>query len=215
MRVFHKGVAVGALFFIKGLLVGFVICAPVGPIGLLCMRRALVEGRLAGMAAVLGASFVDALYCSLAGLGITYIATILTGQHLPIRIAGGLLVVAVGVRIFFARPSEKLPESEGQGLLSSFLSSFLMMLANPMPILVFTATLTALGLHGWEDAWSATAAMVAGVFFGSALWAPILAALVGRLTPQFKPRYFRLLNRVVGILMASFGLGVCLAALLG
>ena len=50
------------LFFIKGLIVGFVICAPGGPIGMLCVRRALVDGRLAGMAAVLGASMVDAVY---------------------------------------------------------------------------------------------------------------------------------------------------------
>jgi len=68
-------------FFIKGLIAGFLICAPFGPIGLLCVRRTLMDGKLAGVASVLGASVVDALYCAIAGLGISYIANFLRNEH--------------------------------------------------------------------------------------------------------------------------------------
>jgi threonine/homoserine/homoserine lactone efflux protein len=201
------------LFFIRGLIVGFVICAPGGPVGLLCVRRALMDGRLAGMAAVLGASTVDAVYCAIAGLGMSYLSNFLTNEHLYLRIAGGLILILVGLRIFFAPPSEKTPETKGHGLFPSFISSFFLMLANPMPILVFTATLTALGVHGWKDAYLATSALVAGVFVGSALWAPILAATVAYFKPQISPHQLRLANRIAGAVIMGFGAAVCIIAI--
>lgn len=201
-------------FFVKGWIVGFVLCAPMGPIGLLCVRRALVDGRLSGMAAVLGASTVDAIYCSIAGLGITYLANFLTDEHLLLRVAGGFLLLFVGLKIFLASPSEAAPETRGHGVFPSFLSSFFIMLANPMPILVFTATLTALGVHGWKDAHLGTSALVAGVFLGSALWAPILALALGHFRPLLNTRRLRLANRIAGVTMMGFGAVLCAVALL-
>ena len=200
------------LFFIKGLIVGFVICAPGGPIGMLCVRRALVDGRLAGMAAVLGASMVDAVYCAIAGLGVGYLSNFLTNEHLLLRIVGGLILILVGLWIFFAAPSKKTLETKGHGLFPSFMSSFFLMLANPMPILVFTATFTALGVHGWKDAYAPTSALVAGVFLGSALWAPILATTVAFFRPQLSPRQLRLANRIAGTVIMGFGIAVCIIA---
>lgn len=200
-------------FFAKGLIVGFVICAPMGPIGLLCARRTLLDGRVAGMAAILGASTVDALYCSIAGLGISYLANFLTDEHLLLRVAGGFLLLFVGLKFFFASPSEAVPETKGRGVFPSFLSTFFIMLANPMPILVFTATLTALGVHGWKDAYLGTSALVAGVFLGSALWAPILALVLGHFRPLLNTRQLRLANRVAGVAMMGFGAVLCAVAL--
>ena len=67
--------------FVKGFLVGFFLCAPMGPIGLFCIRKSLVEGRLAGLAAFLGASTVDGLFCGIAGLGAAYIVDFLKHQQ--------------------------------------------------------------------------------------------------------------------------------------
>jgi arginine exporter protein ArgO len=86
------------------------------------------------------------------------------------------------------------------------------MLANPMPILVFTATFTALGVHGWKDAYAATSALVAGVFLGSAVWAPILATTVAYFKPQLSPRQLRLSNRIAGAVIMGFGIAVCIIA---
>jgi len=91
------------LVFIKGLIIGFVICAPMGPIGLFCIRKTLLDGRLAGFSAVLGASTVDALYCAIAGLGISFISNFLTNEKTLIRLAGGLILILVGIKFFFTK----------------------------------------------------------------------------------------------------------------
>ncbi|NTV41746.1 MAG: LysE family transporter [Syntrophobacteraceae bacterium] len=185
-------------FFVKGLIAGFVICIPFGPIGLLCVMRTLTDGKVAGIASVLGASVMDAVYCAVAGLGVSYISSFLNKESMVLRLAGGLLLIAMGIKIFFTHPTEKTPEATGHGLLASFGSSFFLMFTNPMAILVFTATFSALGIAGWEDAYSATAILVAGVFVGSSLWAPILVAAVATLKPRLTLAQLRLANRISG-----------------
>ena len=201
-------------FLIKGLIAGFLICAPFGPIGLLCVRITLVDGKLAGVASVLGASVVDAFYCALAGLGISYISNFLRNEHTPLQVVGGLVLIIMGITVFLSHPSEKDPESKGHGVLAALASSFLLMLANPISILVFTATFTGLGIHGWQDAQAPTAALVLGVFIGSALWAPIFVAAVSLFSPQLTLSQLRFANRITGAILFCFGAVVCLLALL-
>ena len=198
------------LVFIKGLIIGFVICAPMGPIGLFCIRKTLLDGRLAGFSAVLGASTVDALYCAIAGLGISFISNFLTNEKTLIRLTGGLILIIVGIKFFFTKPADKTPETKGGGLLSSFFSAALLMLTNPLAIIVFSAAFTALGVHGWKWNYSLTAALVLGVFAGSALWAPLLITLLSLFRFQFNGSQLILINRVAGAILFGFGLAVCL-----
>jgi len=202
-------------FFIKGLILGFIICVPFGPIGLLCIRRTLMDGKVAGVAAVLGASVVDAIYCAIAGLGVSYISNFLRNERTVLRLAGGLILIAMGLKIFLTHPTEKTPEAKGHGLLASFGSSFFLMLTNPLAILVFTATFSALGIGGWQDAYISTGILVIGVFVGSALWAPIFVAGVNLFSPQLTLSQLRLANRIAGIILLAFGIVACLLSLLG
>jgi len=201
----NRDEGVEVTFFIKGFLAGFIICIPFGPIGLLCVMRTLTDGKLAGIASVLGASVMDAVYCAIAGLGVSYISDFLNAETTILRLLGGLVLLAMGIVAFFTHPAEKAPEAKGHGLLASFGSSFLLMFTNPMAIVVFTATFSALGLNGWEDAYSSTAMLVAGVFVGSALWAPILVAAVATFSPQLTLSQLRLTNRISGMVLFVFG----------
>ena len=200
-------------FFIKGLILGFIICVPFGPIGLLCVRRTLMDGKVAGVAAVLGASVVDAIYCAIAGLGVSYISNFLSNERTVLRLAGGLILIVMGIKIFLTHPTEKTPEATGHGLLASFGSSFFLMLTNPLAVLVFTATFSALGIGGWQDAYISTAMLVIGVFLGSALWAPIFVAGVNLFSPQLTPSQLRLANGTAGVILFGFGVVACLLAL--
>ena len=202
-------------FFIKGLILGFIICVPFGPIGLLCVRRTLIDGKVAGIAAVLGASAVDAIYCAIAGLGVSYISNFLTNERTVRRLAGGLVLIAMGIKIFLSHPTEKAPEAKGHGLFASFGSSFFLMLTNPLAVLVFTATFSALGIGGWHDAYLSTGMLVIGVFVGSALWGPIFVVGVHLLSPRLTPSQLRLANRIAGVILFGFGVVACLLALLG
>jgi threonine/homoserine/homoserine lactone efflux protein len=202
-------------FFIKGLILGFIICIPFGPIGLLCVRRTLTDGKVAGIAAVLGASVVDAIYCAIAGFGVSYVSNFLIHERTLLRLAGGLILIAMGIKIFLTYPTEKAPEARGHGLVASFSASFFLMLTNPLAILVFTATFSALGIAGWEYAHISTGMLVIGVFLGSSLWAPVFVAGVNLFSPQLTPSQLRLANKIAGAILFGFGVVVCLLALLG
>jgi threonine/homoserine/homoserine lactone efflux protein len=203
--------------FIKGLIIGFIICAPMGPIGLFCVRKILIDGRFAGFASVLGASTVDALYCAIAGLGVTYISNFITHKQGLIRLAGGLILIAVGIRIFLAKPPEK-PLSNGanrrHGVVGDFVGAALLMFTNPLAIIVFSAAFTALGVHGWRGDYNLTAALVSGVFAGSALWAPILVTVVSLFQVRVNGSQLRLISRISGAIIAGFGLAVWVISLL-
>src|SRR3954469_24375233 len=90
-------------FFVKGLIVGFSIAAPVGPIGLLCIRRTLAEGKLSGFMSGLGAATADATYGLIAAFGLTAISTLLLSYKLPIALVGGFFLLYLAVTTFIAQ----------------------------------------------------------------------------------------------------------------
>src|SRR6476661_4664797 len=92
-------------FVFRGLLIGFSIAAPVGPIGVLCIRRTLAEGGLYGLVSGLGAATADATYGLVAGFGLTFISTFLVDQGIWLRLIGGLFLLYLGVRTFTSHPT--------------------------------------------------------------------------------------------------------------
>ncbi len=192
--------------FLKGFFVGLFLCAPIGPIGLLAVKRTFTHGRAAGVASVLGASAADVLYRALAGFGITLISNFLEREHLWLELCGGLILILLGLKIFFSEPVPKTPKNDTVGLVADFTSAFLLMFANPVPLLVFTAAFTALGVPGWRGDFLSTAVLVSGVFAGSALWAPILVGVITQFRPQFDSYQLRIINKGAGAVLALSGL---------
>jgi len=108
-------------FLIKGIIIGFSIAAPVGPIGVLCIRRSLADGRHMGLVTGLGAATADALYGCVAGFGLTAISSFLVGQKIWLGFFGGLFLCYLGVRTFITKPVDNPAEIAGNGLLSAYL----------------------------------------------------------------------------------------------
>src|SRR6476620_355452 len=106
-------------FFLRGVAIGFSIAAPVGPIGVLCIRRTLAEGRLYGFVSGLGAATADATYGAIAAFGLTFISDVLIGQRVGMQIIGGLFLCYLGVRTFTSRPAEQSEAVESKGLASA------------------------------------------------------------------------------------------------
>ena len=193
-------------FLIKGLVIGFSIAAPVGPIGVLCIRRTLAGGRATGLVSGLGAATADAVYGAVAGFGLTSISGFLVGQQSLFRTGGGVFLMYLGVRTFLARPSDEVRPSGSAGLLGAFASTFALTLANPITILSFAAVFAGLGLAGAGGGRLAAALLVAGVFLGSALWWVILSTGVGVSRSRFSPAGLRWANRFAGVVLFAFGL---------
>ena len=132
--------------FVRGLVIGFSIAAPVGPIGVLCIRRTLAEGQLYGLVSGLGAATADALYGCVAGFGLTFISAFLIGHKLWLSLIGGLFLLYLGIKTLLSKPAEDAAKAEGKGLFRAYASTFLLTVTNPMTILSFAAIFAALGL---------------------------------------------------------------------
>lgn len=194
--------------FLKGVALGFTVAAPVGPIGILCIRRTLSDGRLSGLFSGLGAATADALYGSVAGFGLTAVSEFLNGQSLWLRIAGGCFLCYLGGKTLFSKPSERPARSTGSGKLSaSYASTFFLTVTNPMTILSFVGVFTGLGLVGGQDGALSAGLLVAGVFGGSALWWLLLSVSVGMLREKMNRKVLGLINWLSGLVIISFGAG--------
>ena len=192
--------------FLKGITIGISIAAPVGPIGLLCIRRALTDGLLTGVATGLGAATADALYGCVAGFGLTAISAFLIRQQLWLGLFGGIFLCYLGLRIVLAAtPPPQQSEILGKGLLPAFGSTLVLTLANPLTILSFAAVFAGFGL-GSSPKYSEATRLVAGVFTGSALWWLILCSGVGLARSRINLKTFRWINWVSGGVILGFGL---------
>ncbi|MEW6304506.1 MAG: LysE family transporter [Verrucomicrobiota bacterium] len=192
--------------FAKGLLVGFSIAAPVGPIGVLCIRRTLAEGRVSGFVTGLGAATADALYGAVAGFGLTVISSFLLGQEQWLRLAGGVFLVWLGAKTFLAVPAAEAAQIKGATLAGAYASTVFLTLTNPTTILSFVAVFAGFGLSETATNYATAAVFVLGVFLGSALWWLILSGIVGAFRERFGPRQMRWVNRISGAIIMAFGL---------
>lgn len=199
---------------LKGLVLGFSIAAPVGPIGVLCIRRTLAEGRAAGFVSGLGAATADAFYGGVAAFGLTLISDFLAAQTLWLRLLGGAFLLYLGVRTFTARPAAAAAAANGAPgrLLSAYLSTVGLTLTNPATILSFAVIFAGIIGPGARSP-AAAGALVLGVFLGSAAWWLTLSVGVGLLRSRFDARLMTWVNRLSGAVIGLFGLVVLVSLL--
>lgn len=146
--------------FAKGLVVGLAIAVPVGPIGVLCVQRTLVQGRAAGLVAGLGAATADALYAAIAAFGLAVVAGPLAAEREWLRLAGGLVLGSIGLKTLLAEPAEHAAPVTGRSLLGGYASTFLLTLSNPLTILSLAAVFAGVGVAGTDH--RAAAVLVLG-----------------------------------------------------
>jgi threonine/homoserine/homoserine lactone efflux protein len=200
-------------YFLRGLLLGFAIAAPVGPIGVLCIRRTLAQGLLAGLVSGLGAATADAFYGFVAAFGLTFISSFLIGQQVWIRLAGGLFLCYLGIKTFLAPVVDEAATSAGNGLAAAFSSTLFLTLTNPLTILSFAAVFAGLGVGATAGDYGAAVATVVGVFSGSALWWLALSFGVSLFRSRFTPRAMGWVNRISGVIILGFGIAALLSLL--
>jgi threonine/homoserine/homoserine lactone efflux protein len=200
-----EGDLVGVWLVSKGVVAGLAIAVPVGPVNVLCASRTLSKGRLSGLISGFGAATADMLYGAIAGFSITFLIAFLEREEFWIRVIGGLLLVAIGVR-YFCKPAQAVNlRSENGTAHSDFASTLLLTLTNPTTVLSFLAVLAGLGMGG-HRAWWLTFLLVGGIFCGSMLWWVILVLMVNRFRDRFDQRAMRRLNRVAGLAIGGFGI---------
>jgi threonine/homoserine/homoserine lactone efflux protein len=196
--------------FARGLAIGFAIAAAIGPIGLLCIRRTLVQGAAVGAASGLGAATADAFYASLAAFGLSAVADLLVEARRPLGIVGGCFLVGLAIHSLWTRPTAAA-DRPPRTLLSAYATTVGLTIANPATILAFAAAFVGLGLAGHDTAIAAV--LVAGVFSGSATWWVILALGVATFRDRLGPNAQARLAAGSSILIGLLGLAAVGASL--
>ncbi|WP_371365227.1 hypothetical protein SRRS_01020 [Sporomusa rhizae] len=192
--------------FVKGLIIGFSIAAPVGPIGLLCIRKTLLQGMSAGVVSGLGAAAADAIYGSIAAFGITVIAQFLLEQQVLLKLIGGSFLCFLGYKSFTAAPPDSTLQVKSTGIFKAFLSTFLLTITNPMTILSFAGIFAGLGIGTAVGDRLGAVQMVAGVFAGSLLWWFVLSGCISAFREKVNERNLGLVNKISGLVIMLFGI---------
>lgn len=191
--------------FLKGLIIGLSIAAPVGPIGVLCIRRTLEYGKFIGFMSGLGAATADGLYGMIAGLGLTFITSFLVEQQEWIHLIGSVFLLYLGLKIFVSKPSKIAAKANGNNVFGAYASTFLLTITNPVTILSFLAIFSGLGISNSNDDLIASLVVVLGVFLGSALLWLILSGVTGLLMNRMKNSPLNIVNRISGFILLMFG----------
>jgi threonine/homoserine/homoserine lactone efflux protein len=200
-------------FLFKGLAVGFLLCAPLGPVGILCIQRTLTDGRLAGFFSILGAAVMDACYSLMAGFGMSVIAGALSQTKFWLQLCGGAVLVVVGIRLFTTPLGKRPRQGHARSAADAFLATISLMLSNPVPILAISAVLSAASGSRLRIDLDDIRLFALGVFLGSLMWSPILIATASLMNPVLEQGRLPLINRVCGAALFICGLFLGIAPL--
>ena len=191
---------------LKGLVIGFSIAAPVGPIGVLCIRRTLVQGHLYGFVSGLGAASADAIYGAIAGFGLTFISNFLVEQQTWLRLIGGLFLFVLGLKTLLEKPTDQVFSDQRNKLIDAYSSTFFLTITNPITIISFAAIFAGLGLASDGRSYFSAGILVLGVFTGSMLWWLLLSGGAGIFREKFTLNGLQWINRISGVVIIGFGI---------
>ena len=200
-------------FFLKGIAVGFVIAAPVGPVGMMCIHRTITDGKIFGFVTGLGAAIADTLYGCIAAFGLGFLAAELINYQMPLRGFGGVVLCVIGLRALLNRRAPNPAAPKRDQLFRVFVSTFIITVTNPLTILSFVAIFAAIGIAEVREQMGWGIALVAGVFIGSAAWWVLLTSIAGIFHKRLDDTTAIWVGRFSGVVIVGFGL-VLLASLI-
>jgi threonine/homoserine/homoserine lactone efflux protein len=199
----------GIQLVLAGIGIGVLVAAPIGPVNVLCIQRAVTKGFWAGLAAGLGAALGDGLLAAIAAFSMTAISEVMIAYAGPIQLLGGLLLIAFGVGLLFTRlvlaiaPEQTSRLWEHTGIIPQ---TFFLTISNPGAIIGMLAVIGGLSsLIGGLDTYLEALVLVASVMGGSLLWWLGLAKLISTIRHRLNESRLRLINRVAGTLLMAFG----------
>ncbi|MEQ1711950.1 MAG: LysE family transporter [Hyphomicrobium sp.] len=194
-----------------GLVIGILVAAPVGPVNVLCIQRAIERGMWGGIAAGLGAVLGDGLIALFAALGVGAISGAVVHHRTAIQIVGGLALIAFGLKLYFTAPRLEAfdPDADSRARLKDFVwdipQTFFLTITNPGAVLGLFAIFGGISTFVEVDGYIAALTMVAAIMAGSLGWWVFLSTLIGRIRHRLNPDHIGRINRYAGILLIVFG----------
>lgn len=190
--------------FVKGFVIGFIIAAPVGPINIMCVRRTIVHGRLAGLVTGSGAALGDTILGAIAIFGLAFLEQFLLHERFWLALGGAAFLAIMGVRSLLKPPPKLVSGRDPTSLIGDFTSSFALTLSNPITILSFFGIFAAFGVHPNDEIGADDWATMLGVMSGALTWWVIVISLAGMFHGRFTVSGLHWANRISGIVMLVF-----------
>jgi threonine/homoserine/homoserine lactone efflux protein len=201
---------------LRGFALGFAIAASPGPIFFLCVRRTLVQGRLAGLFSGFGVATADGFYAAIATFGVAVLTTVFIAGRRPLAVVGGVILILLGASILMARGrvAEAAPAVGGRGIAWAYASTLGLTITNPTTVVSFAALAATLGL-GTGGSLVRPALVVIGVFLGSAAWWCILVFGASQLRARLTPAVVRGISTFSGVAISVLGILAVISAFSG
>lgn len=191
---------------IKGIVIGFLVSIPLGPIGILVIQRTVNKSRLAGLLSGMGAALSDTLYAVIAGFSLTFLIDFIREHEMIFQAFGALVVLALGVHIFFKNPVTDLRRNKlkGNTHFQDIISSFLVTFSNPLTVFVFLAVFTSSGVAVSMENPYHSFFVILGIFTGAFIWWFSLSGIVSLVKHKINLRILWWINKTAGILIVLF-----------
>jgi threonine/homoserine/homoserine lactone efflux protein len=197
--------AITDIAFLRGLIAGIALAAPLGPVAILCIRRGLVRGRIECFVAGLGAALADTVFGAVAGLGITFVSSLVMEYETVIGTLGGLILVAVGALTFRTPVCHITGAVQVQSLRRDVATAFTMAITNPATMLGAAGIFAVFGPIDLKTEPFKAFWLVAGLFAGSAGWWLVLGLAVGTFHEKFVDGGLARLNKLSGAVIGVSG----------
>jgi threonine/homoserine/homoserine lactone efflux protein len=192
---------------LKGFVIGFAVAAPVGPVGLLCIRRSINDGRLAGLVTGLGAATADAVFGLIAAISLSSVTAFLANHATGFQFAGGLCLLAIGTATIRSHPHTRARTPDhAPNLPAAYLSTVAITLANPMTIAGFIGIFTVFGVGISTSGIAPIAWLVSGVLLGSAAWWLLLSGFAAWMGKKIPDGGLHAINFGAGLAIVLIGL---------
>jgi len=205
------------IYALWGIAFGFILSAPVGPVNIICLRRALFGRARDGFVIGLGAAAGDAFYAGLAAFGLNAIFRMIENYTMLLKLFGGVIMLIFAYRIWFSHPHLNKEPIEG-GVKRGMLGALALTVTNPGVFLGFIGLYSLAGIGnlgaGDNGLHMDAIALVAGVFFGASLWWLILSLLAGKFREKINDKLLERINHTSAGLIGIFAVVTLFSALL-
>lgn len=193
-------------YILKGVIIGIVASAPMGPVGILCIRRTIKKGRVYGLVTGAGAALSDVFYAVITGYGLSFFSFVQEEHNVFwMKLCGSVMLCIFGIYMFRTKHTKTIhPESNKKGsLLRNFLTALAVTLANPLIIFLFLALFNMLAPFAGTGDWVESTAGYASIVAGAMLWWLGLTYVINKMRNNFTDQGIRNMNRTIGIIVLS------------
>ena len=202
--------------FIRAIILGLFASIPLGPIGVIVIRRTLGKGRLSGFVSGLGAASADTLLAIIAGLGLVFVIDYINNHNVLFKILGGIVVIIIGIQIFLKNPIDQVKERKlkKSSLHTDYLSVLFLTLSNPLAVVYMLGLFAGINPLNGSHSPFAYVLVFLGIFIAASAWWFSLSTFINIYRRKFRLRSLWWLNKITGAIIALFGIATIIILIL-